>query len=136
MRMRFMSDSSLGVVHVEYGLTPWRRHDFRPRSSYILGTSEDIQTPMNENVFSPETYAASRKPLAQASPLPGACYVSPEWYERELETIFRTEWLCVGRVDQVPNSGDFYTIPLLGQPLIVARDRNDKVNVLSRSEEH
>lgn len=83
------------------------------------------------DIFAPETYAASRKPLAQASPLPGACYVAPEWYERELETIFRTEWLCVGRVDQVPNAGDFYTIPLPGQPLIVVRDRNGTVNVLS-----
>ena len=66
------------------------------------------------NLFDPQAYAESRKPLEQASPLPAACYVSPEWYERELETIFRTEWLCVGRVDQVPNAGDFYTISLLG----------------------
>ncbi|MBM3357386.1 MAG: aromatic ring-hydroxylating dioxygenase subunit alpha [Betaproteobacteria bacterium] len=86
---------------------------------------------MTSELFSAEKYAASRRPLAEASPLPGSCYVSPEWYERELETIFRKEWLCVGRVDQVPNPGDFYTIPLLGQPLIVARDQNGKVNVLS-----
>lgn len=89
---------------------------------------------MTTDLFSPEKYVASRRPLAQASPLPGSCYVSPEWYAREIETIFRgsdSEWLCVGRVDQVPNPGDFYTIPLLGQPLIVVRDKDGKVNVLS-----
>jgi choline monooxygenase len=83
-----------------------------------------------DTIFSPDAYAESRKPLAQASTLPAACYVSPEWYERELETIFRNEWLCVGRVEQVPEPGDYYTLPLLGQPLIVARDRDGKVNVL------
>ena len=86
---------------------------------------------MTTNLFAPEHYAASRRPLEQASPLPGWCYAAPEWYERELDAIFRTEWLCVGRVDQVPNPGDFYTIPLLGQPLIVVRAADGKVKVLS-----
>src|SRR5205085_217073 len=89
---------------------------------------------MENDLFAPEKYYATRRPLAQASPLPWWCYVSAEWYEREIETIFRgpgSEWLCVGRVDQVPNAGDFYSIPLLGQPLIVVRDTTGKVNVLS-----
>jgi choline monooxygenase len=89
---------------------------------------------MTPDIFDPKTYAANRKPLNQASPLPWWCYVSAEWHQREVETIFRgpeSEWLCVGRVDQVPNPGDFYTIPLLGQPLIVSRDNSGKVNVLS-----
>ena len=89
---------------------------------------------MTADLFSPETYAASRRPLEQASPLPGWCYVSPEWHAREMEAMFRgpqSEWLCVGRVDQVPNAGDFYTIPVLGNPLIVARDKDGKVNVMS-----
>lgn len=89
---------------------------------------------MTTNLFSPETYAASRQPLEKASPLPGWCYVSPEWHAREMAALFRgpaSEWLCVGRVDQVPNPGDFYTIPLLEQPLIIARDKNGKVNVMS-----
>src|SRR5436190_19591783 len=89
---------------------------------------------MTTDLFSAEKYVASRRPLAQASPLPGWCYVSPEWHAREMETIFRganSEWLCVGRVDQIPNPGDFYTIPVLGQPLIVVRDKDGSVNVLS-----
>src|SRR5258708_39265316 len=43
---------------------------------------------MTTDLFSAETYVASRRPLAQASPLPGWCYVSPEWHAREIETIF------------------------------------------------
>src|SRR6185369_2672411 len=66
---------------------------------------------MTTDLFAPENYVASRKPLAQASPLPGWCYVSPEWHAREMEAMFRgpnSEWLCVGRVDQVPNARDSY----------------------------
>ena len=83
------------------------------------------------DIFAPETYAHVRRPLAEASPLPWQCYASPEWHEREMDSIFRSEWLCVGRVDQVPKPGDFFSIPLLGQPLVVTRDHNGKVNVLS-----
>ena len=89
---------------------------------------------MAPDIFAPEHYAASRRPLSQASPLPGWCYASPEWHAREIETIFRgpgAEWLCIGRVDQVPKPGDFYTIPLLGQPLLVVRDIGSKVHVHS-----
>src|SRR5579883_1620678 len=89
---------------------------------------------MAEGMFSSETYRATRLPLSRAAPLPGWCYTSPEWYEREIETIFRGpqgEWLCVGRVDQVPKPGDFYTIPLLGQPLIVVRDQENRIHVHS-----
>lgn len=89
---------------------------------------------MSHEMFSPESYAATRRSLSQASPLPSWCYVSPEWHAREIDTIFRgpdAEWLCIGRVDQVPNPGDFYTIPLLGQPLVVVRDQERKVHVHS-----
>jgi choline monooxygenase len=86
---------------------------------------------MFTEIFAPETYAATRRPLHQASPLPGWCYVSPEWYQREVETLFRKDWLCVGRADQVPKAGDFFTIDLVGHPLIVVRDDAGTVRVHS-----
>src|SRR5579872_1411420 len=89
---------------------------------------------MNDGLFLHATYAETRKPLPLASPLPGWCYVSPAWYQREIDSIFRgpnAEWLCVGRIDQVPNPGDFYTIDLLDQPLIIVRDQKHQVHVLS-----
>ncbi|HZS82933.1 MAG TPA: aromatic ring-hydroxylating dioxygenase subunit alpha [Stellaceae bacterium] len=82
-------------------------------------------------MFQPETYAATRQPLDRAAPLPHWCYHAPEWYAREVETIFRKEWLCVGRAEQVPRPGDFYTIRLVGEPLLVVRDTAMRVNVLS-----
>lgn len=82
-------------------------------------------------LFSPEHYQASRRPLHEASPLPGWCYASQEWYDREIETLFRKDWLCVGRVEQLPEVGNYYTIELLGHPLIVVRDETRQVRVQS-----
>jgi len=86
---------------------------------------------MTTTIFSPQHYEGTRRPLHQASPLPGWCYVSPEWYERELETIFRKDWLCVGRVEQIPKPGDFFSVEMIGQPLIVVRDEAAHIRVHS-----
>jgi choline monooxygenase len=86
---------------------------------------------MTAGIFSPHNYAATRLPLHQASPLPGWCYVSEEWYAREMETLFRKDWLCVGRAEQIPKAGDFFSIELLRHPLIVVRDEKGQVRVHS-----
>lgn len=82
-------------------------------------------------MFSAETYREVRKPLHRASTLPGWCYASPEWYAREVETIFRKEWLCLGRGDQIPNPGDFFSIEFVGRPTIVVRDDANAIRVHS-----
>jgi len=84
-----------------------------------------------KSIFSPEHYKDTRKPLHEASTLPGWCYVDNEWYEREVEMLFKKNWICVGRVEQVPKSGDYYSIEIVGQPLIVIRDENQQVRVHS-----
>ena len=42
-------------------------------------------------------------------------YVSPRTYAREVERIFHREWLCVGRVQDVKNPGDYVSFDLLGR---------------------
>ena len=86
---------------------------------------------MKTNIFAPNHYAATRLPLHQASTLPGWCYVSDEWYAREVDTLFRRDWLCVGRLDQIAAPGDYFTIELLQHPLIVVRDEKSQVRVHS-----
>jgi choline monooxygenase len=84
-----------------------------------------------KSIFSPEHYKDTRKPLHEASTLPGWCYVDNEWYEREVEMLFKKNWVCVGRVEQVPKAGDYYSIEIVGQPLIVIRDETQQVKVHS-----
>ncbi len=75
--------------------------------------------------------AAVRRPLAQASTLPPRYYTDPEVYAREVERIFRREWLSIGRVDQLARSGDFFCVDIFDEPLVAVRD-GDGVRVLSR----
>jgi len=68
---------------------------------------------------------------SQARSLPSGFYSSEAYLELEKEEIFRKEWVCVGRTDEVKRSGDYYTTQLLDEPLIVVRGQDDKVRVLS-----
>ncbi|HTX59544.1 MAG TPA: aromatic ring-hydroxylating dioxygenase subunit alpha [Verrucomicrobiae bacterium] len=54
--------------------------------------------------------------------LPAAWYVSPEVFATERDRIFGLNWLCVGRADAIPNTGDFFVAEPLGESLIVTRD--------------
>jgi phenylpropionate dioxygenase-like ring-hydroxylating dioxygenase large terminal subunit len=63
--------------------------------------------------------------------LPPAAYLSEELHTLELEQIFRHEWLCVGREEYIPNTGDYYSFDLLGDSLLVIRGDDGEVRALS-----
>lgn len=53
--------------------------------------------------------------------------ISPEFYELEREAIFKRAWLNVGRVEQIPRTGSYFTkeIAVVGTSVIVVRDGDD-----------
>jgi nitrite reductase/ring-hydroxylating ferredoxin subunit len=55
--------------------------------------------------------------------------VSPAWFELEREAIFRRTWLHLGRVEQVPRPGSYFTRELLaaGTSIIVVRGADGEV---------
>ena len=73
---------------------------------------------ISKRAFPKQDFAATQLPNLEASTLPPYCYTSPDFYKLEVEKIFLKEWLCVGRTDQVQKSGDFFSLDLLGQPLL------------------
>lgn len=70
-------------------------------------------------------------PVDEARLLPPVLYTSPEFYEFERRAIFRREWLCVGRADQLAEPGDFRCITIAGEPLIAVRDQAGELRVMS-----
>ena len=70
-------------------------------------------------------------PVDEARLLPPVLYTSPEFYEFERRAIFRREWLCVGRADQLAEPGDFRCVTIAGEPLIAARDQDGELRVMS-----
>ena len=88
------------------------------------------------SIITEEEMRAVLLPASQASTLPTQCYTSPEFYELEVERIFHGEWLCLGRVEEVENSGDYFTIDIANEPLLVVRDTTGQIQVLSRACRH
>ena len=69
--------------------------------------------------------------MKQTITLPPACFTSEAFLQLEREEIFRKEWICLGRVDEIPKYGDYFTMELIDEPLIIVRGKNDEVRVLS-----
>ncbi|HXF37059.1 MAG TPA: aromatic ring-hydroxylating dioxygenase subunit alpha [Actinomycetota bacterium] len=55
--------------------------------------------------------------------LPREAYLSPRAFELEVERIFRREWFCVGREDVLARPGDFLHVEVVGEAVLVVRDR-------------
>lgn len=79
----------------------------------------------------PDKYADVRKPVTQASTLPPYCYTDREWYDLEVERMWRHSWIVLGRVGEVPNRGDYRRVDIVGEPLIMVRGRDGQVRVMS-----
>ncbi len=59
--------------------------------------------------------------------LPAAWYHEPEIYERERQSVFRREWIWLGRVDQLKSPGDYVAIEFAGWRLFAIRDRDGEL---------
>lgn len=88
------------------------------------------------DIFDPARYVATRAPIEEASPLPPEVYFSAEWYEREIETIFRRRWLVATREDELPNPGAYVRLDIIGEPLVILRDSEGTIRALSASCRH
>ena len=88
------------------------------------------------DLFDSRTYANVRKPLLEAETLPPGCYTSEEFFKKEVETIFMKVWNFVGRADQIPNAGDYYTLDFAGVPLLIVRGEDNQVRAFVNSCRH
>jgi len=86
-------------------------------------------------------YSRLRATCAVESPdkaitLPPEAYGSDDLYAAEVDRIFKRGWIPLCRVEQVPTPGTYYSIDILGTPLVVTRDRHSEIRVLSRNCTH
>jgi choline monooxygenase len=70
-------------------------------------------------------------PRDKASTMPAGYYTSAEFLDLEKDELFRKQWVCVGHVGEIPKVGDYFTTELLGEQLIVSRDKNSAPRVMS-----
>jgi phenylpropionate dioxygenase-like ring-hydroxylating dioxygenase large terminal subunit len=58
------------------------------------------------------------------------CYTDPEIFDAEIANIFERAWIYVGHESQVKEVGDYYTMQIGREPMIMVRGKDGKVNVL------
>jgi phenylpropionate dioxygenase-like ring-hydroxylating dioxygenase large terminal subunit len=73
---------------------------------------------------------------AEAITLPPQAYGSEDLFALERDRIFRAQWMPICRVEQVAEVGSYYSIDLLGTPLVVTRAKDGELHVLSRNCQH
>ena len=69
-------------------------------------------------------------PLA-ARFLPPDAYTSEDFFRFEVEAIWDREWLCVGRLEEISEPGDYFSVDIANEPLLIVRADEDEVVALS-----
>jgi len=77
-------------------------------------------------------YAGVGDDQSAAVGLPREAYVDAAVFESETQQVLRAGWLPVARTSTVANPGDYHSVDLLGVPLVVSRDTDGALHVLSR----
>lgn len=60
--------------------------------------------------------------------LPRHAYLSERIYQEEIEKIWTKMWLCVGRTEEIPETGDFITAKVGNENLIIIRAQDGSIN--------
>jgi phenylpropionate dioxygenase-like ring-hydroxylating dioxygenase large terminal subunit len=67
-----------------------------------------------------------------SSALAAECYVDSTFFDLEVERIMRPGWHAVARTSQLPNAGDYRSVDLFGEPIVVLRDLAGQLRAYSR----
>jgi choline monooxygenase len=63
----------------------------------------------------------SEAPLEEAFTIPAPWYLDARIEEAERDHVFGGNWIAVGRLDQVAAEGQFFTVEIAGEPIVVVR---------------
>ena len=72
---------------------------------------------------------SAKNSINEANGLPNECYLNDEYFKIERERVFFNNWIVVGVSSSVPEIGDAKPFDLMGVPLLILRDKNNKIRV-------
>jgi phenylpropionate dioxygenase-like ring-hydroxylating dioxygenase large terminal subunit len=64
--------------------------------------------------------------------LPPTCYLDREFWEAEREQVLMTGWHAIARADELPEAGDYRSVDLHGEPIVLVRDESGSLRAYSR----
>lgn len=68
--------------------------------------------------------------------LPRPLYNDPLLFRVDVEEIFQKEWLFVGMTSEVPAKGDYFTVEIAQDPVLIVRDADGNVNAFHNTCRH
>ena len=74
--------------------------------------------------------------FAASNSLAPKFYTSASHVEEEINRIFREGWIGVGRGDMVPSPGEYITLDLAGQNILLLRDRDNALKAYANTCRH
>lgn len=75
--------------------------------------------------------ANAAKPFEEARAMPPGVYHSPGFLALEESEIFRKEWICLGRAESIPETGDYIATDILDEPVVVVRGKDGVIRGFS-----
>ena len=84
------------------------------RDEWTFDSADDVQDALR---------ASLERPFEDALSMPPRAYTSGGFHALEVERIFRREWHCVGREDELDEHGKFVTLEIADEPVFAIRDK-------------
>jgi len=81
------------------------------------------------NLINKEKLDVVSKPISESHGLPNECYISEEYTKIERKKLFEDKWVVVGVASSLPKIGDAKPFTLLNLPVIILRDKKNKIRV-------
>lgn len=83
-----------------------------------------------------DRFTPSDQGIDTAVSLPPEVYTSEAFYDFELDAVWGHEWFCIGRANDIPKTGDYFTVTVGKDPLMAVRGRDGQVRVQANVCQH
>ena len=80
--------------------------------------------------------APSAQNVESAVTMPPEVYNSEEWFDFEKRAVFDAEWVCLAHTSHLPKPGDYVSIKIMDEPMLVVRGNDNEIRVLSAVCQH
>lgn len=107
----------------------------RPGASLQFASRPNVrsaQPALSSEQILAEIQRVAELSLAEATTLPPQAYTSQDFFDWEVEHLFRNDWVPLAHLSQLPAPGDFLNVDMLGEPLMVVHGKDGHVRALSR----
>ena len=90
-----------------------------------------MTAPIKTASHEPKPFVWTGPPLTEARSLDRNCYVSPDFFRAEIDSVHARGWILVGRTEEWPAVGGYKAIDTIGGPALVLRDERGELRAFA-----